>query len=205
MGMPEGYLDDEDSPFKPVIVRPIEPEKPTQKGVVPTLFASYHGSRPASPAPGGKKRSARGPNSNDPVAAAARSKGMRQEPWHSRGNDHDRQRKSAAKKAGLSSRSGETESEKSPSDPRSVRSQSHGAHYSYALQLEPHSFVDEASGFLRTEKPRISVAPSSIGTAERDTSYEARPPMMRNQYVPSHHGKSNSIRPGVDVIQDDYT
>ena len=210
MGMPEGYLDDEDSPFKPVVVQPVEPEKPVPKGVVPALFASYHGSRPASPAPGGKKRSAKSPN--DPVAAAAHRKGKRErlekEPWHSHESDHNRQRKSAAKKAGLrgklSSRDGESESEKFPADRRSLGSRSNGAHYSYALQLEPHSFGEDVNGFLRTEKPRIGAPPSSIGTAERDTSFEARSP-IRNQYVPSHHGKSISIRPGVDVIQDDYT
>ena len=37
MGMPEGYLDNEDSPFKPVVVQPIEP-LPPKALFLPFLF-----------------------------------------------------------------------------------------------------------------------------------------------------------------------
>ena len=203
MGMPEYYLDNEDSPFKPVVVQPVE--KPAPKGVVPILFASYHGSRPASPGRDSKRRL----DAAETVPAAARSKGKREgrkAPWQSHESDHDGQRTSGARKARSrpksSSRGEETESEKSRAGPRSQRARPHS---SYALQQEPYSFADHAGRFSGTEKPRMGAArSSSIGTAEPGDSHEVRL-STRNQYVPSHHGKSISIRPGVDVIQDDYT
>ena len=205
MGMPEGYLDDEDSPFKPVIVQPIEPEKPPPRGVVPTLFVSYH---PASPAHDSRRRSAKGPEATESMAAAARRNGEREghkkELRHRHESDQDRRRKTKPGSRTKSSWSEGASSEKAGTDPHSLRAQPPKVSHSYALQQEPQSFAGEVGGFLRTEKPRIGVALSSVGPAERDGSREART-SMRNQYVPSQHGKSISIRPGVDVIHDDYT